>query len=321
MTRPTLRAALISAFSGLLAACNLLFSLDDYAAPELASCSTCAAERCACAPKAPSGFDYARLRVPAGVDDLCPAGTVAGVAMGQGAKDTGCDCQCDGPAPGAPCALAIYSGKGCQGAPTTTLTSSTCTDIGVTGDSSAAVIPAATTGCQAKAAVHPPDFAVRVLACLDQAPSQGGCDDRTTCAAALEPPFDPSPCIVAQPGEKASCPESYSHKYLFVTTLDDQRSCDASGCTCSPQQCPTTTVTLCQDPACQTNCGLTAESFTNCKDFAGLTHGRVDVDGTTQGTCQPGGQATSSGSVTASGSVVVCCRSALPKASYGDGGS
>lgn len=298
--------------SGALGACNVFFSLDDYAAPELASCSSCAAARCQCAPKAPAGFDHARLRLAAKTADVCPAGTVAGVAMGQGAKDDGCACGCDSPAPGAACGLAIFAGKGCQGSPAESITGQSCTALASSsGDKSEAVLPAAGAICPAQAEPRPPEFTKRVLACLDQLPDAAGCDERTTCTAALDPPFDPSPCIVAKPGASAACPDSYSHQYTFATGFDDQRNCDGSACACSPPECPDTTVTLCQDAACQNACGLSAQSFTNCKDFAGLTHGRVDFDGKTKGACAPSGEATSSGSLTPKGSVVVCCRGAL----------
>lgn len=311
MTPRPSRAVLVVAASLALSACNLAFSLDDYAAPALEPCSTCAAERCQCAPKAPTGFDHARLRVAPKAGEVCPSGTVAGVAMGKGVEDTGCACGCDSPAPGAACGLAVFAGKGCQGAPSSLLTASSCTALGVSGDSSVAVLPAAGASCPAKALANAPEFEVRVLACLDQLPSESGCDERTTCAAAADAPFDPSPCIVAKPGAKVECPDSYSHEYSFATGFDDQRSCSASGCACSPQECPDTKVTLCQDAACQSSCGLSAQSFGNCKDFAGLTHGRVDFDGKTAGSCTPSGSSAASGSLTTTGSLVVCCRSAL----------
>lgn len=315
MSRFSLRTASIFAASAALGACNLLFSLDDYAAPALDSCSTCAATRCQCAPDAPAGFDYVRLRIQPKASDVCPQGTVAGVKMGQDAKDTGCACECQSPSPGAPCALAIFAGNGCQGDPEQTISSKSCTALTVSGSSSAAVRPAAGT-CAASAAPREPDFQTRVLACIDQKPGGSGCDDRTTCTAALDAPFDPSPCIMGKPGAPVDCPASYSHKYVFDTSFDDQRTCDASACDCGPQQCPDTKVALCQDSACQVNC----QSFVDCVNFGGLSHGRVVFDGTTEGQCTPSGTAPVSGSLTALGPLVVCCRDTLPKGSSGDGG-
>lgn len=321
MTGVRLRLGVVFAASATLGACNLLFSLDDWAGPSLEPCSPCTTARCQCAPEAPPGFDYVRLRVPAKPEDLCPAGTVKGADMGQGARDTGCACECDSPSPGAPCALAIFAGKSCQGAPAQSISSKSCTALTVSGDSSAAVVPAADATCPALASPRPPDFDVRVLACIDQLPGEAGCAGGTICTAALDAPFDPSPCIMAKPGASVTCPESYSHKYVFDTTFDDQRTCDASDCACSPQECPDTTVSLCQDSACATSCGLSAQSFTNCKDFGGLTYGKVVFDGTTEGQCMPSGTSAASGTLTALGSVVVCCRDTLPKGSPGDGGN
>lgn len=304
------RAALVLGLSSALGACNVFYSLDDYAAPSLASCSSCAAERCQCAPKAPAGFDHARLLVPAKASSLCPSGTVAGVAMGQGASDTGCACSCASPAPGGACALAVYTGKGCKGSPVKTLADATCASVGASSDPlSAAIVPAAG-ACTPSAERVEPSFDVPVLACLDQLPGTTGCDDRTTCTAAADAPFDPSPCIVAKAGASVDCPDSYSHRYVFATGFDDQRTCDGSQCACSPQKCPDTKVSLCQDSICSLSCN--AWTGGGCKDFGGLTHGRVDFDGKTEGECTPSGSATASGSLTATGSVVVCCRGTLP---------
>lgn len=313
MTHRRLRVLLALGVSSTLAACTLVFSLDDYAAPTLAVCSSCAANRCQCAPNAPTGFDYARLRVPAKTEDVCPSGTVAGVAMGQGVEDDGCECACDSPAAGAACSLAIFAGKGCKGSPVQSIALGACTALGTSGDSSAAVLPAAGKACPVHATLRPPAFTVPVLVCLDPLPGDSGCDERTTCTAAPGPPFEATACIIAKPGAAVSCPDSYSHKYLFATEFDDQRSCDSSACACSPQECPDTTVSLCQDPACQASCGVSGQNFLNCKDFAGLTHGQVVSDGKTVGKCEASGEATSSGSVATSGLVTVCCRNALPK--------
>ncbi|MBI3202931.1 MAG: hypothetical protein HYZ29_15440 [Myxococcales bacterium] len=315
MSRRRLAAVVAVGSSSALAACNVFFSLEDYAGPAEAACSSCAAERCRCTPQAPAGFDHARLFVAAKASDLCPSGTVAGVAMGQGAKDTGCACECVGPASGSTCALAIYPKKGCTGAPAQLITSSSCTPLTGSGELSTAVVPAAGATCTAQAAPRSPAFAVRVLACLDQLPGDAGCASGEVCAAAAGAPFDPSPCLVAKPGAGGSCPDNYSHKYVFATGFEDQRSCDDSACSCSPPTCPDTQVTLCQDAACQANCGLSAQSFTNCKDFSGLTHGRVDVAGKTSGTCEPTGEAKASGTVSPTGTSVVCCRALLAQGS------
>jgi len=295
--------------SALVSACNVFFSLEDYAAPELSSCSTCAAERCQCVPKAPAGFDHARLRTTASAEDLCPSGTVAGVAMGQGERNTGCECACDSPASGAACGLAIFAGAGCGGS-AAKLVGAACTPFGTTGEASALVVPAAGASCPSLALPRPPEFEVAVLACLDQLPGEGGCDDRTTCSASAGAPFDPSACIVAKPGAPATCPDSYSHRYVFRTGFDDQRSCDATACKCAPQQCPDTKVSLCKDAAC-TDCPKSAEVLAGCTGFGGLVAGRVDVDGKTQGQCSPSGSATVAGTLTATGALVVCCRRAL----------
>lgn len=306
------RAAVCLALPAVLGACNLLFSMDDYAGPSHASCKSCAAESCQCVAKAPAGLAYARLHVNATIADLCPIGMLAGVWMGQGARDTGCNCGCDSPASGAPCALAIYSGKGCVGLPSQTIGSSSCTALGVT-TGSAAVIPAPGTSCSVVAKVNDPDFGVRVRACLDESPVQSGCDSATICAAAPGSPFDDSPCIAGKPGQDVSCPSDYSHRYVFATGFVDQRKCDPAGCSCAAQECPTTKVTLCQDTACSSNCLLSATPFTNCKDFGGGTHGRVDSDGKTEGLCTPSGQSATltNTKVTATGSLVVCCRNTL----------
>lgn len=296
-----------------LSACNVLFSLDDYAAPELSTCSSCAAARCLCAPNAPVGFEHARLRVAVGSDELCPQGTVIGVAMGQAARDTGCACKCDGPVPGAACALAVFSNDSCSGAPDQTITAAdSCVAFSSTPPVWVAVRPAAGSTCTATADARAPDFDVRVLACLDQLPGSSECDARTTCTAALDPPFDPSPCIVAKPGAQVACPDSYSHKYVFATGFDDQRSCDASGCACTPPICPSTTVSLCSDVSCaDAGCPEGPQAFSNCRYAFGPTHGKVVVDGKTQGECEPTGEAGSDGALTATGSLVVCCRDAL----------
>ncbi|MCC6666527.1 MAG: hypothetical protein IT375_22435 [Polyangiaceae bacterium] len=311
MSRRLPRAVAVLGLSGTLAACNVFFALDDYAGPSDAACSSCAAEQCQCTPTAPAGFDHARLFVAAKVSDLCPSGTLAGVAMGQGAKDTGCACECVSPPSGAACALAVFTGKGCQGTPAQSIASSSCTALTGSGELSAAVVPAAGAACPAQAAPRQAAFGVYVLACLDPVPGAAGCAAGSVCAAAAPAPFDPSPCLVAQPGASPACPQAYSHEYVFATGFDDQRLCDGSACACSPQTCPDTQVTLCQDAACQSNCGLKSQSFTNCKDFAGLTHARVDFAGKTQGTCQPSGEAKASGALGATGTLTVCCRNEL----------
>jgi len=321
MTRRRLCALFVIALSSAGSACNVLFSLDDYTAPTLGSCSSCAADECQCAPKAPAGFDHARLRV-AKPSDLCPQGTIAGVAMGQGTRDTGCTCGCDSPT-SVPCGLSVFTSPDCTGAPAQTITAGLCTAFTDSGSASAAVRPVGAAACAVQAKLALPDFDVRVLACLDQLPSSEGCDERTTCTARLDAPFDPSPCIVAKPGAQVSCPDSYSHKYVFATGFDDQRTCDASGCACSSQKCAGTTVTVCADALCQDTpkCARKAEGLTGCLGFTGLTHGTLDNAGSTDGQCAPSGDAASVGTLTASGSVIVCCRDTLAKGTSADGGA
>ena len=295
-------------------ACNVLFSLDGYAGDQtLASCSSCKAERCQCAPKAPADFDYVRLHFPSSAGDGCPSGTTAALALGQGARDTGCACSCKSPAPGGACGLAIFAGKGCSGMPSQMLTGAACTAISVTGEASAATLLAAGTPCEVTADLVAPEFATPILACIDATPGSD-CDSKSICTAAPDAPFDAAACVLAKTDGDTSCPAAYGHKYKLSTGRDDQRSCGASGCGCDPQKCPSTLISLCDSADCS-SCPKANQPINGCADFGGLSHALVNSAGTTQGGCQPQGSATSIGIVKPTGTRVVCCRDALASAS------
>jgi hypothetical protein len=199
----------------------------------------------------------------------------------------------------------LFTGSGCSGTPAQSIGPGGCTPVTVTGAASAATLLSAGVPCTASAERQPARFGVPVLACLDASPGSG-CGSDSTCTAALDAPFDPAACIVATATTATSCPAGYPHKYLFATGLSDSRTCDPSGCGCNPQKCPDTKVSLCQDAACQT-CLKTAEAINTCASFGGLPFARLDNAGTTDGACQPNGQAVSSGSVDPTGSLMVCC--------------
>ncbi len=318
MTRFRHLAAMTLAIAASATACSVLFSLDDYAGPgQLAPCGSCGADHCQCAPTAPSGFEYARLLAPASPQDGCPTGTVAGQAMGQGALDPGCSCKCGNPPPGGECALKLFAGSGCTGTPAQSIGPGACVAVTVSGAASAATLLSAGTPCTVSAEREPAQFGVPISACLDSSPG-GDCGSESVCTAALEAPFDPAACIVATASAATSCPAGYPHKYVFATGIADSRTCDPAGCGCKPQKCPDAKVSLCQDAACQT-CLKTAEPISTCANFGGLPFARLDNAGTTEGACQPEGQAITSGSVKATGSAMVCCHQTL--AASADAGS
>jgi hypothetical protein len=305
----------IAGFAG----CNVVFSLDDYAGAGAKSCSHCAGSRCACEPVPPDAFDFARLARAPVFGQTCPDGMVAGQALGSGQRDTGCACRCDSPATGTPCGLVAYGQIACGGDPQATIQSSSgCAPLPSAGQPSARVM-APSGSCAPSAERNPPEFDVPFLACLDQKPaSDPACDSGSLCTTSAQGPFDPAACVMAKSELESTCPSGYPHGYTFATGFDDLRSCDDTSCSCKPQVCSGSEVSLCLDSACG-NCPKKAgepdggQPLTGCFDFGGLTHAKVDVPGVTTGACQPTGQSTSSGTLSASGTLLVCCRNALGK--------
>lgn len=299
-------AWIFSASAG-IAGCNLVFSLDGYAGTSRGNCSHCAGTHCECAPKPPDNFDYARLLRAPKAGTLCPPGMALGQAIGSGQRDTGCACTCQSPAPGSECGLAVFSAQACAGPIATTIVASSgCVALPTAADRSARMM-VASGSCTADAKANTPEFEVPFLACLDTKPaSDGACDSGSLCTTSAGSPFETAACVMAKSEVVSSCPPEYPHGYKFSTGLDDSRTCDKASCACKPQPCTSDAKAfLCLDSACGNCKGSTSST---CVDFGGLSYGKVDVAGTTTGSCEPTGtSALLSGTLTATGALLVCC--------------
>lgn len=310
MTHRFRRLFLVAVVTLSASACNWVLSLDEYAGSAgNVPCSACSASRCECVRTPPSGMRAARVLIPASPSALCPSGFSQSVVIGKGASNTGCECACQSPPVGAACGIAEHDQQKCVGtAVLSPALAGGCVKLGASA-ASASAQRVSGGGCTPTAVPSEP-FVTRALACIDDSPAgDSACGDGEVCAAAADTPFASTPCVITEAGATTSCPTGYGHKYTFESDLKDQRSCDTTACSCSPQPCEGATVNLYSDDACKNcqNCQTGPVSTSNCVSFGNIASLMVLTTGKTTGECASKGTSVSSGSVSADGERTLCC--------------
>lgn len=299
--------ALVVACLLIASACSVAFPVDEYEGPAgPLSCDECGGPDCQCVAGAPAGWALARVRLGAGSGDACPVGFGSSLVLGQGLKDSPCECRCGSPAPGAACGVGLHDLGQCAGGATQTVTTTACSPLDSATSARAVVASGPPCTISAKAEL---EFDVRVLACLDgTSGSDPVCGAGATCSRVALAPFHPAACVVRTDGSSGPCPSGYSHRYVFESDFVDTRSCTSADCGCTPQPCEGASFVLCKDAGC-TDCPVTSDG--KCASFGGLSSVRIIAPGKTVGSCTPTGTTDTTGSVTTTGSRVVCCTQKL----------
>jgi hypothetical protein len=210
-----------------------------------------------------------------------PAGCGADETLAQTAylsarASAACECGCEAPTCGSVVAMA-YGQNGCGGGVLSeSLPDGSCVTVGNNGVES--LRATATNTCEATTTTMPPVDATSVDLCAH---------DEGTCVFRL--------------GANLDCPAGYPVSSQYHATIDDTRSCTTDGCSCSSPACGTVTLyasTLCIG-------GQTTLPLGTCVPQGEPAWLTFTAD--PNPSCAPAGAPTSSGDVTLSGPLTVCC--------------
>lgn len=278
---------------------------------------SCRAAGFVCAAPPPSGWS-GPVAFAAATGSTIPAcsgayGTLAASGhAGPNAPAASCGCACPSQASGTQCGgptVDVYSGNSCNNrVESVALTANVCGNFtNVAGSVNAPPLaPTAPGSCAAtpSKSVPPLTWSNSFALCGQVGPTGGGCSASAQCVAAPGSSFAPKSCIY-QAGDVACPGAPYTQKTTFTTSQTDTRDCTACTCTPTGGSCRATITGW-----TGASCTGTSVAFSTDGNCAGQAASVVSAQSpgvtVTAASCvASGGQST--GGVTASAPVTVCC--------------